>query len=420
MTSRSTSAPARHTPREVLAAIAHPAVLVGSLGYFVDIYDLILFAVVRVSSLKNLGYTGDQLITEGTWLINVQMAGMLIGGLLWGLLGDRVGRIKVLFGSIILYSLANAANGLVHDLNAYALCRFLAGLGLAGELGGCVTLVAEVLPQALRGYGTVLISVIGILGAVAAGYVGAHYDWRTAYYIGGALGALLLLLRMCVHESGMFKQMTRTNKPPFASQLVLLFKPSRLGRYLCCILIGLPTWYFVGLLVLFSPELAKALGASGPVAAPVAVALAYSGISLGSLTSGALSQYMRSRKKVLLLFILGALLLTNIFFFLSQPSQQLVYGVIFLIGIANGYWAIFVTVAAEHFGTNMRATVATTVPNFSRGSVIPVTMLFTWLKPQIGAIHGGLLVGWIVFAIALAGWFGLKETFHDDLDYLEE
>jgi MFS family permease len=199
-----------------------------------------------------------------------------------------------------------------------------------------------------------------------------------------------------------------------------LAAPTRIGRYLCCIVIGLPTWYFVGLLVLFSPELAKALGTSGPVAAPVAVALAYSGISLGSLTSGALSQYLRSRKKVLLLFILGALLLTNIFFFLGQPTPQLVYGVIFLIGIANGYWAIFVTVAAEHFGTNMRATVATTVPNFSRASVIPVTMLFAWLKPQIGALHGGLLVGWIVFVIALAGWAGLRETFHDDLDYLEE
>jgi MFS family permease len=420
MTSRPASPPTRHTAREVAAAIAHPAVLVGALGYFVDIYDLILFAVVRVSSLKGLGFSGDQLVTKGTLLINVQMAGMLLGGLLWGLLGDRVGRIKVLFGSIILYSLANIANGLVHDVEGYSICRFLAGLGLAGELGGCVTLVAEVLPRALRGYGTVMISVIGILGAVAAGYVGAHYDWRTAYYIGGGLGVLLLLLRLCVHESGMFRQMSGTNQPAFASQLLLLSAPSRLGRYLCCILIGLPTWYFVGLLVLFSPELASALGASAPIAAPMAVALAYAGISLGSLTSGALSQYLHSRKKVLLLFILADLVLTNVFFLLRQPSPQLVYGLIFLIGLANGYWAIFVTVAAEHFGTNMRATVATTVPNFSRASVIPVTMLFTGLKPQIGSLHGALLVGWIVFTVALAGWFGLRETFHDDLDYLEQ
>ncbi len=420
MTSRTESAPAHYTPREILAAILHPAVLVGSLGYFVDIYDLILFVVVRKSSLLGLGLKGDELITSGAWLLNVQNAGMLLGGVLWGLLGDRVGRIKVLFGSIILYSLANIANGMVHTLDHYTVCRFLAGLGLAGELGCCVTLVAEVLPKALRGYGTVMISVIGILGAVAAGYVGREYDWRIAYYIGGGLGIALLVLRMAVAESGMFKSMKEGLKPAFGSQLLLLLTPRRLGRYLCCILIGLPTCTLSALLVFFSPEFSTALGASATIEAPIAVALAYSGISLGSLTSGGLSQYLQSRKKVLLLFILCAFVLTNVFFFLQHPSQYFLYGLIFLIGLTNGYWAIFVTVAAEHFGTNIRATVATTVPNFSRASVIPLTMLFTWLKPQVGSLHGGLIVGYIVFAIALIGWFGLKETFHDDLDYLEE
>jgi MFS transporter, putative metabolite:H+ symporter len=413
-------APIPHTPRDVVNALLNPAVIVGALGYFVDIYDLILFAVVRSSSLKGLGVSGDALVTQGTWLINVQMAGMLIGGVVWGLLGDRVGRIKVLFGSIILSSLANIGNGLVHDLNSYALCRFLAGLGLAGELGGCVTLVAEVLPQALRGYGTVMISAIGILGAVAAGYIGAHYDWRIAYYTGGGLGIGLLFLRMCVHESGMFKTMSHRTRPAFASQLLLLLAPSRIGRYLCCILIGLPCWYFIGLVILFSPEFGRALGATGPVAAPVSVAVGYAGLSLGSLLIGGLSQYLRSRKKVLLLFILATLVLTNVFFFLRQPSPDLVYFVLFLTGIAVGYWAIFVTVAAEHFGTNMRATVATTVPNFSRGAVIPITTLFAYIKPHYGAVPSGLLVGWLVLVIAIAGWFGLRETFHDDLDYLEE
>ena len=212
--------------------ILHPAVIVGALGYFVDIYDLILFAVVRVASLKDLGCTADQLVTQGTHLINMQMGGMLLGGVLWGLLGDRVGRIKVLFGSIILYSLANIANGFVHGIDAYAVCRFFAGLGLAGELGGCVTLVAEVLPRELRGYGTVMISAVGILGAVAAGYVGTWFHWRMAYYIGGGLGIALLFLRLCVAESGLFRTMNETNRPPFGSQLRLLLAPSRLGRYL--------------------------------------------------------------------------------------------------------------------------------------------------------------------------------------------
>jgi MFS family permease len=420
MTSRGTPEPVHHTPREVLAAILHPAVVVGALGYFVDIYDLILFAVVRVSSLKSLGYAGDQLVTQGTWLINVQMAGMLIGGVLWGLLGDRVGRIKVLFGSIILYSLANIANGLVHGVEAYALCRFLAGLGLAGELGGCVTLVSEVLPRTLRGYGTVIISAVGILGAVAAGSIGTWFDWRIAYYVGGGLGILLLFLRMAVVESGLFQNMNATNKPPFGSQLRLLFTRARLGRFLACISPGPFAWYFIGLLVFFSPEFAKALNATGPVAAPVAVALSYTGLSLGSLIAGGLSQALRSRKSVLLGCLIVGFVLTNVFFFLPHPSPALIYTVIFLLGLAFGYWAIFVTIAAEHFGTNMRATVATTVPNFARGSLILITNLFAALKPSLGLLHGGLLVGWICFAIALVGWFGLKETFHDDLDYLEE
>ncbi len=410
----------RHTSSEILAAVLHPAVLVGALGYFVDIYDLILFAVVRTPSLKGIGFSGDQLVSEGAWLINWQMAGMLLGGIIWGLLGDRFGRLKILFGSIILYSLANIANGMVHDLNSYTICRFLAGLGLAGELGGCITLVSEVLPQVLRGYGTVLISAVGILGAVAAGFVGTWYDWRTAYYIGGGLGILLLLLRMCVAESGMFQHMSQVDRPAFGSQLRLLFAPARIGRYLACVLIGLPCWYFIGLVVLLSPEFAKALGATGPIAAPIAVALSYSGLSLGSLLCGGFSQAIRSRKKALIAFMLAGLALINLFFFLANPSPALVYAVIFVLGLAFGYWAIFVTVAAEHFGTNMRATVATTVPNFARGSLILVTNLYLLLKPQLGALHGGLLVGWIVFALGLTGWFGLRETFHDDLDYLEK
>jgi putative MFS transporter len=413
-------APVPYTPREIAEALLHPAVLVGALGYFVDIYDLILFAVVRVPSLKALGFTGDQLVSEGTWLINWQMGGMLLGGLLWGLLGDRFGRLKVLFGSIILYSLANIANGTVQSLEAYTICRFLAGLGLAGELGGCITLVSEVLPRELRGFGTVTISAIGILGAVAAGYIGAHYDWRVAYYTGGGLGILLLFLRMCVHESGMFRAMSTGARPAFGSQLRLLLAPSRLGRYLCCILIGLPSWYFIGLLILFSPEFGRALGAGGPVVAAVSVAVGYAGLSLGSLLLGALSQYLRSRKKVLMLSLLATLALTNVFFFLDRPSVDLVYLVLFLSGIALGYWAIFITVAAEHFGTNIRATVATTVPNFTRGAVIPITSSFAWLKAHdFGTLHSGLAVGWVVIVIALLGWFGLRETFHDDLDYLE-
>lgn len=423
MTARSQSLPEPdYTPAQILAALIHPAVIVGALGYFVDIYDLVLFGVVRVPSLKGLGYSGNDLLTHGAWLINVQMAGMLIGGLFWGLLGDWRGRLSLLFGSIILYSLANLANGFVHDINGYTICRFLAGLGLAGELGGSITLVSEILPRQLRGYGTMMVSAVGVLGAVVAGTIGLAFDWRTMYFIGGFLGLVLLFLRVWVSESGMYKTMAGTNRPTFASQLILLAAPRRLGRYICCILIGLPCWYVVGLLILFSPEFGKALGATAPIVAATAVAWAYGGICLGDLASNLLCQFARARKSILLLFIVAAFVLSNLFFAFRNPSPTLVYTLAFIIGISVGYWSVFVTVAAEHFGTNMRATVATTVPNFTRGAVIPITSLYLLLKDtqQWSPITSCLTVGAISFALALVGVWGLRETFHDDLDYLEK
>jgi predicted MFS family arabinose efflux permease len=408
------------TPQEIAAALFHPAVIVGALGYFVDIYDLVIFLVVRKASLTSLGYSGDQLVSEGTWLFNWQMGGMLLGGVIWGLLGDRYGRLKVLFGSIILYSLANIGNALVHDLTAYTLCRFLAGIGLAGELGGSITLVAEVLPRTLRGYGTMMVSAIGVLGAVAGGTLGLWCPWRIMFIIGGSMGLLLLFLRAIVSESGMYKSMAGTDRPTFASQLALLAAPKRLGRYLCCILIGLPCWYVVGLVIAFIPEFAVALRAPAPVVAGVAVAWTYAGISFGDLLSGLLCQVAQRRKSVLLFFILSAFVLSNLFFYLHGATPTEFYAFSFVLGTAVGYWAVFVTVGAEHFGTNMRATVATTVPNFVRGAVIPITALYPVLKPHYGSLPSGLALGWLTFALALIGWFGLRETFHDDLDYVEK
>jgi predicted MFS family arabinose efflux permease len=419
MTDRAEPLPAPEPPCRIAAALLHPAVIVGALGYFVDIYDLIIFLVVRKASLTNLGYRGDELVTQGTWLFNWQMGGMLLGGILWGLLGDWRGRLSLLFGSIILYSLANIANAFVHDINSYTICRFIAGIGLAGELGGSITLVSEVLPRSLRGYGTMMVSAIGVLGAVAGGTIGLWCDWRVMFLIGGGLGLLLLFLRLAVRESHMFKKIADGTRPMFGSQLSLLFSPSRLGRYLCCILIGLPCWYVIGLVIAFSPEFAVALNCTGPVVAGTAVAWTYGGISVGDLLSGTLCQFSRARKNILLVFILGAFLLSNLFFFMNGVSPAEIYALSFFLGIAVGYWAVFVTVAAEHFGTNMRATVATTVPNFVRGAVIPITALYPVLKPHFGALPSGLALGWFVTVLALLGWFGLRETFHDDLDYVE-
>jgi putative MFS transporter len=402
----------------IARALVHPAVLVGALGYFVDIYDLILFAVVRTSSLVGLGYhPGDQLIATGTWLINWQMGGMLLGGLLWGLLADQRGRLSTLFGSIVLYSVANIANAYVHNLAGYTVCRFLAGIGLAGELGGCITLVSEALPRAVRGYGTMMVSAVGVLGAVVAGSVAREFGWRHAYLIGGCLGLVLLFLRLCVRESHLFQALAPGRR--FAAQLGLLFQPARLGRYLACIAIGLPCWYVIGLVVLFCPEFAAQLHATGALTGLLAVPVAYAGICTGDLVSGALSQMLRARKIVLLLFISATAACFTTFFLSTGASPVFLYGLLFTLGTFVGYWAVFVTVAAEHFGTNLRATVATTVPNFSRGAVIPVTMLFNGLKPHLGLLGSGLAVGWVTIVLALIGLVGLRETFHDELDYVE-
>ena len=420
MTARSTPPPDSHTSREIFAALCHPAVIVGALGYFVDIYDLVLFLLVRTSSLTALGYSGPQLVSEGAWLFNWQMGGMMLGGIFWGLLGDRFGRLKILFGSIILYSLANIANAFVHDLNTYTICRFVAGIGLAGELGGSICLVSEVLPRTLRGYGTMLVSAIGVLGAVVGGTIGMYCSWRYMFIIGGGLGLLLLFLRVLVSESSMYKGMTGTNRPTFASQIILILQPQRLGRYICCILIGVPCWYVVGLVIAFSPEFGKALGATGPIVAGLAVKWTYGGICVGDLASNLLCQAGRNRKRVLAVFLIAAFVLTNVFFFLQAPSPTLIYGLAFILGISVGYWSVFVTIAAEHFGTNMRATATTTIANFVRGAVIPITALFPVLVPHFGDLHSGLALGWFSFALALIGWIGLRETFHDDLDYLEK
>jgi MFS family permease len=328
---------------------------------------------------------------DGAWLIDWQMGGMLLGGILWGLLGDRYGRLKILFGSIILYSLANIANAFVYDLNSYTICRFLAGIGLAGELGGSICLVAEILPRTLRGYGTMMVSAIDVLGAVVAGLAALYFPWRELYIAGGFMGLLLLFLRVMVSESGLYQAMAGTNRPTFASQLGLIIAPQRIGRYLCCILIGLPCWYVIGLLIFFSPEFGTALGATTKIVAGTALAWGYGGICIGDLASNILSQLARSRKNVLLGFIIAACILSGSFFCLHSPTPESVYAMAFILGISVGYWSIFVTIAAEHFGTNMRATVATTVPNFTRGAVIPITSLFLLLKGyQLGSISVGL------------------------------
>jgi predicted MFS family arabinose efflux permease len=394
-------------------------VIVAALGYFVDIYDLVLFSIVRVPSLMALGLEGQALIDQGVFLLNMQMAGMLLGGILWGVLGDRKGRLKIMFASIFLYSVANLANGLVETLPAYAALRFIAGIGLAGELGAGITLVAEILHQSVRGYGTMIVAAVGVSGAILANLVAKTFDWRTAFFIGGVLGLLLLITRISVAESGMFRQMATAavSKGNFFS---LFTSRSRFFRYLNSIMIGLPSWFVVGVLITFSPEFARALGIRGEVSAGNAVMYCYLGLVAGDLASGLLSQLLRSRKRAILVFLVLTTAAVAAYFLASGATAAAFYAICALLGFGIGYWAIFITVAAEQFGTNLRATVATTVPNFVRGMTVPITMCFQVARKPFGLEGGALLVGAVCLAIALLSLWRLEETFHKDLDYFEE
>ena len=405
--------------KELLSLFLNTSVLVASLGYFVDIYDLILFGIVRVPSLTSLGVAQNKLIDVGILLLNLQMAGMLIGGIIWGILGDKKGRISVLFASIFLYSLANIGNAFVTSINAYGALRFIAGLGLAGELGAAVTLVSELLPKEQRGYGTSIIAGIGVSGAIFAAIIGENFSWQTAYIMGGVLGFLLLILRLKMFESGIYKSIAE-KKISKGNFLKLFTDRKRFIKYLNCILIGTPIWFVVGVLITFSPEFGRVLKVTGPVTAGNAILFTYAGLIFGDFISGFLSQWVKSRKRILTVFISLTFILVPVYLFLRGLSPAQFYGLCVLLGFAIGYWAIFVTVAAENFGTNLRATVATTVPNFIRGSVIPITLGFEYFKNSVGIIYSALIVAVITVIIALVSLNNLEETYGKDLDYIEE
>lgn len=393
-------------------------VIVAALGYFVDIYDLLLFSIVRRPSLIALGIPESDLLSQGEFLLQVQMTGLLVGGLIWGIMGDKLGRLSVLFGSILLYSLANIANGFVSTIDQYAWLRFIAGVGLAGELGAGVTLVSEILPSRLRGYGTTIIATVGLMGAVVGNFLSKVYDWQMSYFIGGGLGLLLLIARISVFESGMFLK-TKEKNVQRGNFFQLFTRKRRFLKFMGCILIGLPIWYTIGILVTFSPEFASIMQIGGVVSAGDAVMYSYIGLAVGDLASGVSSQVVGSRKKVVKLFILLTLGFVLLFLYMPVKTSAFFYFCCFLLGVGIGYWALFVTIAAEQFGTNLRSTAATTVPNFIRGTVVPITLAFQYLRGHFGIINGALIIGVITTIIAFVSLRLIDETYGRDLNFEE-
>lgn len=396
------------------------AVIVAALGYFVDVYDLIVFSVVRVASLKDLGLSGEALTNTGLLLLNTQMAGMLIGGIFWGVLGDKKGRLAILFGSIFLYSLANIANAFVADIPQYMLCRFLAGIGLAGEIGAGITLVAELLPKEKRGIGTTLVAAVGVAGGLTAALIGDFFPWKTAYIIGGCMGLALLALRIAVSESGLFEKAARQEGARRGDLRLLVSSSERFWRFLRCTLIGLPLWFIVGLIVTLAPEVGRAIGLSDEARAGSAVLWFYGGLVIGDLGSGLVSQMLRSRKNALWIFVLGSFAGTISILSLPLPHAQAFYWLCGITGAFSGYWAMFLTVAAENFGTNLRATVATSVPNIVRGGAILLSSAFALIKEPLGTVPSLQILALLTFGAALMSVWMMRETFGTDLDYMEK
>ncbi len=402
-------------------------VIVAALGYFVDIYDLQLFNIISKKSIIGLGITDTAIIEKYDYLLFLwQMTGMLVGGLIWGILGDRRGRKSVLFGSILLYSIANLANAFVVNLDQYIVVRFIAGLGLAGELGAAITLVSEIMHKQHRGYGTMLIVTMGAFGAVAAALISNNQfvvfglqPWQEAYIIGGVLGLCLLALRVGTFESGMFDSMKKTNVQK-GNFLMLFTNWQRFRKYIACIMIGLPVWFCIGILIKFSEKFSTiAFVNGGAIKVGFAIMFAYLGLSVGDLISGLLSQFLKSRKKVVMGYLFTTIIISIVYLYVKDVSYVFFYFMCFMVGAATGYWALFVTIASEQFGTNIRSTVTTTVPNFVRGAVVPITLGFKSLELSIGATNGALVIGVICISLAMIATMSIKETFAKDLDYME-
>ena len=394
------------------------AVFVAALGYFVDAYDIMLFSIIRTKSLLGIGVPQSDVFNLGVELLNWQLLGLLLGGIFWGILGDKRGRLSVLFGSILLYSIANIANGFTQSVEAYRAWRFIAGIGLAGELGAGFTLVSELMGRTSRGWGTMVIASVGVLGVVAASLVGQAFSWRVSYFVGGGMGLVLLFLRMGVLESGLFKSLEK-KKVPRGDFLSLFTSGKRAWKYFTPIFVALPVWYVVGILMTFCPEIGKALGLPVPPDAGQAIFYTYIGLTTGDVVSGTLSQILENRKKIITAFHILVCLFIGVYCLWGGISLPIFYGICVCLGFASGFWAVLMMACTEQFGTNLRATVATSAPNFVRGSAVLLTLAFKALTPHFGPVQAAALVGLATMVLAFVALGNLEETYGKDLDFIE-
>lgn len=410
-------------PKTSLRPLLALPVIVSALGFFVDVYDMLIFSIVRVPSLESMGLTKDQIKIDGTFILNCQQVGLVLGGILWGVIGDRRGRMSVLFGSIVMYSLANIACGFVQTINQYALLRFIAGVGLSGEIGAAIVLVSEILPKEIRSYGSSVVAGVGYLGAGVAYATQAMFDWRTAFFVGGGMGLLLLLLRVSVLESGLFVTMKEGQQGVSRGNFLQFFTSwSSTKKYFRCVAVGLPTWFVVGILATFANELGEAMGIPEPVKPGQCVMMIYLGLAGGDLLSGPLSHWLRSRRRTVIYLLMASMTLCGVYLFTGIKTASTLYAICLFLGFCTGYIAMYLTMVAEQYGTNLRATATTSVPSVVRGMLIPMAFIYQGLQREfsISALVSAGLVGAAVYGLAFWSLARTEETFSKDLAFVEE
>lgn len=403
-------------------------ILVASLGYFVDAYDLIIASVVRSSAIVELGLAqvGTPEHTKYAQLFEyVQSAGILLGGIIFGVYSDKKGRKKALYYSIAIYSIANILNGLLSASvpfvgTVYCILRFICGFALAAELSIGIVMISETMKAKHRGYGTMIVVSFGILGAVLAAvlfeFIGIH--WQTLYLIGGIAGVLLLIFRFSVKETNPFLDLE--NQESERGSWVMIFKNRRLLKILFnAILLGFPIYFFISIPIKFATDYGKELGLT--IKGTIPIIVFYIAMSVSDIIANYLCQLFENRKKVLY-FYLGLCTISVFLLHFYPPTTPEQYFYLFspLMGFASGYWALLITFTNEQIGTNIRSTYTTAVPNVVRSLFIPIQLLLTVLQPTFGTSTSVFYIGVLAVILALLGLYSLKETWGKNLKFIDE